>query len=182
LKANVFSRAQDADLLIAKDGQRGAVEPDADALDLSHLFFQSRGDVNPARPGVNGIDRAKETVCLQHQLAAQPLLVVHQQRLDAALAQLDGGRKPCRPSADDEHRHADLFDVAHRWNIGHARQLRQTIRRFNLHAGPHEFHARLDRLAVSQHQALSTLAVGAKDALGRAVFGMMAKDSHAICK
>ena len=47
---------------------------------------------------------------LEDELAAEPVLVVDDEGLDAALAELDRGRKPGRSAADDEDGHADGLD------------------------------------------------------------------------
>ena len=51
--------------------------------------------------GVGILDRAKKFVGLKDQFATGPVLVVHDERLDAPLAQFDGRRQSCRACADD---------------------------------------------------------------------------------
>ena len=101
---------EDADLLVAEDGQGGALEPDADVGERADLVLQARGDVDAAGPGVDGVDGAEEAVGLQDQLAAQAVLVVDEEGVDAALAELDGGGEPGRAAADDQDGHVDGLD------------------------------------------------------------------------
>jgi hypothetical protein len=92
LNDDVAPFPQHADLAVGEGGQRCRVEPDLDVLELVYLLLQFRRDVGPARPGVAGVDRAKELVGLEDQLAAQPVLVVDDERAHAGLAQLDRRR------------------------------------------------------------------------------------------
>ena len=95
--------AQDADVPVAEHRQRGGVQPDpARSRTAAPRCLQLGGDVDAARAGVDGVDRAEEAVRLQHQLAAQAVLVVDEQRADARLAQLDRRGQARRAAADDQ--------------------------------------------------------------------------------
>src|SRR5665647_1343472 len=82
---------EDADLFIAVDGQGWALEPDAHAGERADLVLEARGDVDTPRPGVNGIDGAEEAMRLEDELAAEPVLVVDEERFDAPPAQFNRG-------------------------------------------------------------------------------------------
>ena len=96
---------EDAHLAVAEDRQGGAVEPYLHSGQLAYPLCQDGGDIDAAPAGIHGVDRAKEAVGLQHQLAAQAVLIVDQQALHPGLAQLQGSRQPGRPPADDQRRH-----------------------------------------------------------------------------
>ena len=76
------------------------------------VALEARRDVDAPRARVAGVDRSEELVRLQHQLAAEAVLVVDDERPDARAAQLDRRRQPGRPAADDEALAVDRRDVA----------------------------------------------------------------------
>ncbi len=90
----------------------------------------------PRVPGVAGVDRPEELVRLQHQLAAEAVLVVDDERPDAGAAELDGRRQPGRPAADDEALAVDRGDVAQLPGRLNVRELRLALERGHAHAGP----------------------------------------------
>jgi hypothetical protein len=62
------------------------------------------------------------------------------------------------------------------------RQFGQTFNTFQLHGLCQRGHARFDRQAIGDDQALGTLSIGAKYALGAVIFGVMAEDLNAVGK
>ena len=131
---------------------------------------------------MDGCDGAEEAVRLQYQLPAQVGFIVHQQRLDAALPQLDCRRHPGGAAAQDEHGHGERFDLAQGRGLRQRRQRGQALNRLDAHTRRHRRHARLDGFPIRQHQALRALPVRAEDALRRTVFGMVAEDTDAVGK
>ena len=117
---------------------------------------------------------------LQDELAAETVLVVNQETGDAALAQLDGRGHARGPAADDEHGDFDFLDFGHWGRRCDLRQLGQDVDRFDPHAFADRLHAGLHRHAVGQDEALRALAVGAKDALRRAILGVVSEDADAV--
>ena len=110
---------QDADLAVAERGQGGALQPDADRGVGPELGFELGGDVDAARPGVDHVIGPEEAVGLEDELPAQAVLVVHEERLDAALAELDRRGQAGRPAADDEDGDVDLLDGLDVGGLGH---------------------------------------------------------------
>ena len=120
---------------------------------------------------------------LEDELSAEPVLVVDDQGLDAALAELDGGREARRTASDDEDGDADGLDRLGLVQPGGAgidtRQFGQALDRLDANAGADELHAGLHGNAVGEDEALRALAVGAEEALGRAVLGVVTEDPDA---
>ncbi len=108
-------------------------------------------------------------------------LVVHQDHPDAGLGQFDGRRQPGGPAAQDQALHLERLDVAEA-HIGlvHVGQRGLAVQRAHRHAFAHRHHAGLHRQAVGDDRALGALAVGAEDALGRAVLGVVAEHPDAV--
>ena len=102
----------------------------------------------PARARVAGLDRPEELVGLQDELAAQSMLVVHDERADAGLAELDGRRQSGGAAADDQALDVFGLDRSHLPAVLDGRQHRLAVERFDAHPGPDRHHARLDRQAV----------------------------------
>ena len=145
-------------------------------------MLQFGGDVGPPRPGVAGVNGTEELVGLKDQFAAQTVLVVDDERAHAGLAQFQGRREPCWPSADDQALHLERLDGLH---LGHGVDIGQDrlpVQRLDPRPRPYGDHAGLDGQAIDHHQALGTLAVGAEDTLGRAVLVVMAEDAHPVGK
>ena len=78
---DVAAFAQDADAAIRedRDGARCSARP-ARSRTAAHVALEARGDVDAARARVAGVDRPEELVRLQHQLAAEAVLVVDDER------------------------------------------------------------------------------------------------------
>ena len=174
---------EDADLPVAEDRQGRALEPDPDGRERTDLGLEPGGDVDAPGPGEDGLDGAEEAVGLQDELAAEAVLVVDEDGRDAAPAELDRGREPGRAAADDQNGDTDGLDRLGR-DPGRGPgvdpgQLGQAFHGLHADAGPDELHARLDGNAVGEDETLGALAVGAEDALGRAVLGVVAEDAHA---
>ena len=98
-----LSVLEDADFLVAEDGQGRALQPDLDAGIGAELVFQLGRDVDAPGPGEDRVIGAEEPVSLEDELAAEAVLVVDEEGGDAALAELDGGREAGRSAADDQH-------------------------------------------------------------------------------
>ena len=77
---DVAALAQDADAPVREDRERGAVEPDPHVLERAHVAFEPRRDVDAARARIAGVDRPEELVRLEHELSAEAVLVVDDQR------------------------------------------------------------------------------------------------------
>ena len=107
----VCAVAQHADLAVGIDIEHRAVGPDGHVRVGGHRLGQLAADAHAAGAGLRVLDRAEELVGLQHQLAAGLVLVVDEQGGDAQAPELDGGRKPGRPGADDQHVGVDLGDA-----------------------------------------------------------------------
>ena len=176
----VAAVAQDADAAVREHRERRAVQPDADVLEQADVAFEARGDVDAPRARIAGVDRPEELVRLQHQLAAEAVLVVDHERPDARAAQLDRRRQSGRPAADDQALAVDRRDVAQSPAPLDVRQRRLALERGDAHARLDGDHARLHRQAVRHHRALGALAVGAEDPLGRAVLVVVAEHAHAV--
>ncbi len=100
-------------------------------------------------------------------------------RLPSSIA----AESPAGPPPMIEDGHADGLDGPGRFGARSPGvdpgELRQAFDRLDANSRPDELHAGLHGDAVGQDEALGALAVGAEDALGRAVLGMMAEDADA---
>jgi hypothetical protein len=174
------------DLPSSEDGECRALEPDAEAGKRPDIPLEPSGDVDAAGARVHGLDGPEKAVGLEDELPAQTVLVINHQGFDPAFAELDRGRQAGRPTADNEDGNADLLDGLEpdRHVFGHVdpREDRKPLHWLHAETRPDKLHAGLDRDAVSQDQALGTLAVGTEDALGGPVLGMMAEDPDAVGK
>ncbi len=101
---------EDADLLVAVDGQGGALKPSPDAGISPKLVFELGGDVDAAGSGEHCVIGAEEPVGLEDKLAAEAVLVVDEKSGNAALAEFDRGRQAGRAAADDENGDGDFLD------------------------------------------------------------------------
>jgi len=110
------------------------------------------------------------------------MFVVHQQYFDAQFTQFDTGSQTCRSATDDQYWYFNNLWRVHARGIVNFWQGWQAIGWLNPHIGRHQFHARLDGFAICNNHALCTLSVGAKNALRRAVVGMVTKHTYSIGK
>ena len=178
---DVAPAAHDAHHPVGEHRHGRGVEPDLDRGQSPDLRGQDGADLEAAGPGMGVFDRAEELVGLQHELAAQPVLVVDEQGADAEFPQLDGGREPRRPAADDQDIGRDGCDRRGRGRRVRGRQPRQAFDRRDAHPGAQGGHAGLDRPPVGDDQTLRALAVGAEEALGAPVLGVVAEHLYPGC-
>ena len=175
----VLTVAQDAHPAIGEHREHRRVEPDADVLECAHILLEPGRDVDAARAGMARLDRAEELVRLEDELAAQAVLVVDDERADASLAQLDAGSEPGRAAADDQALHVHGLNRVHARLPVDVGQGGQPVEGPDVHARADDDHARLDRQAVGDDGALGALAVGAENALRRAVLVMVPERADA---
>ena len=141
---------------------------------------ENAGDLDAARARVAVVARAEEGVRLQRELAAELVLVVHDERLHAEEPELDRGVDARRAAADDEDVGLDRRNLPERRQRVVGRKRGQPLAAPDLHPGPDRRHASLDGKAVDEHGALAALAVRAEDALGASVARMVAEHLHAV--
>ncbi len=169
-----------AHLFVGKDIHGRGIQPDPDRTEPADLLLQNPGDVETPGPGVAVFYGSEELVGLQKKLAAQAVLVVHDQGLDTPAAQLGRGGQARRSAADNQN--IRIIGPAPA-RLGRGLDLRQTgqpLHRLHDHALLDLDHAGFHRNPVGDDRALGALAVGAEDALGRAVLGMVPEDVDTV--
>jgi hypothetical protein len=134
----------------------------------------------PSCPGEDSRAGAEKAVGLKEEFSAQGVFVVHKEGFDPKLSELDGGGHPSRPATDHQGLHFDFLDFPKREVFRGGRGLGKAGKRGHLHSRLHQGHAGLHRPAIGHDQTLGALAVGAKDPLRRAIFGMVAEDPNAV--
>ena len=173
----VLSLTGHAELTVMEDADDGGVQPDLDRGQLRYLVVQHVTDVDTPHAGVAVGHRTEEVVGLQGELTTQLLLVVHDQDADAQLPQLDGGADAGRTTADDQDLDREILHRGRTLLRRGIAQLRQALAALNLHARLDRRHARFDRPSIRNHGALRALPVDTEDALGTAVFLVVAEDT-----
>ena len=180
LDENVATVSEYPNATVAEHGESGAPPPNLHGWKRLNLTGHKSGDVDPARPRMDGGSRAEESMGLQHQLAAEVLLVIDKESVHAVSAQLHRCRHPRRASTENENGDRDRLDVVEWRNAIRGGKRRQILQRHDVQSGPHRRHARLDRDTISEDEALSALAVGAEDSLGSPIARVLAERANAV--
>ena len=157
---------------ITKHSDGRTVRPHTNAFQFSDARRKSRTDVNATCSRVDGVDRAKEAMCLQHELAPQSVLVIDKKDINLRACQFESGRHAGRPAADDQNVHIDNFRLPHCRGLRVFGENRKLSYRFDDHVRGRRRHAGLHGRTLCDHHALGALTVGTEDALRRSVLGM----------
>ena len=172
-------RCDDTDLAIAKNADRGAIEPYTNRRQFLHLLFENMTDVDTARARPAIFHGPEKLMRLQRELPPQRRLVVDDQHFDSQATQLDSRAQSSRTPAENENRNVDFSRTSQGFHVIVVGQRRTTFAALHDHAFTNERHAGLERAPIDQHGALGALAVDAENALGATIPMMVSEDRNA---